>query len=391
MASSASTSPSQPPVGATAAALAHDHWSALPPAPLAARTEMAGAWTGHQFVVWGGMGGANRDQRFGDGAAYDPATQAWTTLPAAPISARSSMASVWTGSRLFIWGGSTQLTDGALRTAADGALYDPATKTWRKLPAAPLSARKYAQAFWLDGKVIVLGGQPAVTSATVESNTDLAMFDPATNTWSKAIAMPTKKDELVLAIVAAATDDHLYVWQEWAHYTDEGGGSTGTTSGIDFSVFDPATSTWSSDVPSANAANAPAGIGSALWTGNAIYVPDTYPWCGDCAGPPHLDGPGHLLDPRTNTWTTMPAGPVDSGQPSELWTGSALLAFNTTMEIHGPNANHLPGEAAVWDPATNAWTSLPSAPSADREVVAVWANNQLLMWGARTGGLRFGP
>lgn len=385
--SSVSASSSQPPVGATAVALAHDHWSALPPTPLAARTQMAGAWTGHQFLVWGGTGGANRDQVFGDGAAYDPATKTWTTLPAAPISARSSMASVWTGSRFFIWGGATQLTDSAPRTAADGAVYDPAARTWRKLPAAPLSARKYAQAFWLDGKVIVLGGQPAVTSATLESNTDIAMFDPATNTWSKAIAMPTKKDESVLAIVAAATDDRLYVWQEWAHTIDHGG-STETSFGIEFSVFDPATSTWTDDVP---LAIAPAGIGSALWTGNSIYVPDTYAWCGDCAGPAHLDGPGHLLDPRTNTWTTMPAGPVDSGQPSVLWTGGALLAFNTTTETSGPNGNHFRGEAAVWDPATNAWTSLPSAPSADSEVVAVWANNQLLVWGVNTGGLRFGP
>ncbi|HEY8728444.1 MAG TPA: hypothetical protein VIL94_02600, partial [Acidothermaceae bacterium] len=62
-----------------------------------------------------------------------------------------------------------------------------------------------------------------------------------------------------------------------------------------------------------------------------------------------------------------------------------------TTEVSGPNGVRQPGEAAVWDPATNAWTSLPSAPSADSEVVAVWANNQLLMWDARTGGLRFGP
>jgi len=112
---------------------------------------------------------------------------------------------------------------------------------------------------------------------------------------------------------------------------------------------------------------------------------------GGCAGPAHVDGPGHLLDPRTNTWTMMPAGPVDSLRPSAVWTGGAVLAFHTTTEMSGPNGVRQPGEAAVWDPATNAWTSLPSAPSADSEVVAVWANNQLLMWDARTGGLRFGP
>ena len=349
---------------------------------------MAGAWTGHQFVVWGGMGGANRDQVFGDGAAYDPATQTWTTLPAAPISARSSMASVWTGSRLFIWGGYTQLTDGALRTAADGALYDPAARTWRKLPPAPLSAPAFAEAFWLDGKVIVLGSQYGA-SPTLGMSAELAMFDPAKNTWSKSIAVPEKKDQEVSVFAAAATDDRLYVWQEWSHTLDDADGSTATSFGIEPEAFDLATIAWISGP--AQSPNAPNGFGSQVWTGNAIYVPDNNGWCGGCAGPPHVAGAGHLLDPRTNTWTTMPAGPVDRGQPSALWTGSALLAFNTTMEISGPNAHHLPGEAAVWDPATNVWTSLPSAPSADSEVVAVWANNQLLMWGARTGGLRFGP
>ncbi|HEY8728112.1 MAG TPA: hypothetical protein VIL94_00910, partial [Acidothermaceae bacterium] len=331
VASSASTSPSPPPVGATAAALAHDHWSALPPAPLAARTEMAGAWSGHQFVVWGGMGGANRDQLFGDGAAYDPATQTWTTLPAAPISARSAVAGVWTGSQLFIWGGYTQLTDNAQRAAADGALYDPATRVWRKLPPGPLSARADAQAFWLGGKVIVLGGHPAVTSATLYSNVDVAMFDPATNTWSKATAMPTNKDQSVVVIAAAATNDRVYVWREWGHWVDNGDNSTSTTWGIESLVFDPATSTWLAGPP--QSPSAPAGFTAAVWTGDAIYVPDNDYWCGGCSGPARLGGPGHVLDPRTNTWTMMPAGPVDSLRPSALWTGGALLAFNTTTEM----------------------------------------------------------
>ena len=89
---------------------------------------MASAWTGHQFLVWGGATGSNHDQLLADGAAYDPATQKWSTLPAAPISARSSMASVWTGSQLFIWGGYTELTDNAQRATADGAMYDPAAR-----------------------------------------------------------------------------------------------------------------------------------------------------------------------------------------------------------------------------------------------------------------------
>ena len=102
----------------------------------------------------------------------------------------------------------------------------------------------------------------------------------------------------------------------------------------------------------------------------------------------------------------MPAGPVDSLRPSAVWTGSALLAFNTTTEMSGPNGIRQPGEAAVWDPATNTWSPLPPAPLYGTDIAAVWAGDQLLEWGdlfvptdpgantapsAQTVGLRFGP
>jgi hypothetical protein len=112
-----------------------------------------------------------------------------------------------------------------------------------------------------------------------------------------------------------------------------------------------------------------------------------------------------MLDVATNTWTSLPHGPTDDLMPTSLWTGGALLSFNTTTTTSGPGENHLPGEAAAFDPASDRWSSLLSAPLAG-DVVAVWAGDRLLEWGSmsvpsqgdagaapatRTAGLSFGP
>src|SRR5262250_1741809 len=43
----------------TAAALARARWTTLPPAPIAGRNAAASAWTGRQFLVWGGLDDAS--------------------------------------------------------------------------------------------------------------------------------------------------------------------------------------------------------------------------------------------------------------------------------------------------------------------------------------------
>ena len=61
-------------------------WRDLPPGPLGERIEVAGAWTGQELVVWGGLGWSSdgAELSLGDGAAFDPATGSWRALPPAP-------------------------------------------------------------------------------------------------------------------------------------------------------------------------------------------------------------------------------------------------------------------------------------------------------------------
>jgi N-acetylneuraminic acid mutarotase len=73
-----------------------------------ARSLPAGAWTGSEWVLVGGLtvsGAAS------GGSVYTPATDTWRALdnPGSPV-ARSGAASVWTGSELILFGGRNATT-----------------------------------------------------------------------------------------------------------------------------------------------------------------------------------------------------------------------------------------------------------------------------------------
>lgn len=95
--------------------LADGDWSRLPPGPV---DDLRGrsVWTGSALVTadtgayLAGPGGQTLP---GAAAAYDPVSQTWTRLPAAPVVSTGG-ALAWTGSQLLLWG-----------EVADVAGYDP--------------------------------------------------------------------------------------------------------------------------------------------------------------------------------------------------------------------------------------------------------------------------
>ncbi|MCA1843121.1 MAG: hypothetical protein LC792_07995, partial [Actinobacteria bacterium] len=106
-------------------------WRPMSPAPLEGRTANP-VWTGREMLVWGGSsctGNPCRSpnvQALGDGAAYDPASDTWRRIAASPLTPRTASTQVWTGKELLVWGG-----DAGTQSLADGAAYDPATGRWR--------------------------------------------------------------------------------------------------------------------------------------------------------------------------------------------------------------------------------------------------------------------
>lgn len=367
----------------SATALAKDHWTQLPTAPIAGRAYGAAVWDGQEMLVWGGSAGSQQAQLMSDGASYDPGTSRWTVLPPSPLSPRVDMAYVWTGQYLFIWGGYDVAGTG--HAAGDGALYDPRTQSWRSLPSAPLPATANAQAVWTGSEVVVISGP---TGSAGGLNSAAAAYVPATNAWHRLPPIPTPSNanmELLTAAVAAGPD--VYVWEEWEHLQQNGNETTGT-GGLDLVAYDEAANMWHTQ--STTGAGPLARVAQALWTGVDILVPATEQ-CGLGASCPVPNGlNGFSWNPHTTAWTAIPHGPVDDLNATSLWTGAALLDFNSSTS-GGPD-NSVPGEAAAWDPASDAWTRLPDAPYAGNGVSAVWTGDRLLMLPATESvGLQFGP
>jgi N-acetylneuraminic acid mutarotase len=149
-------------------------WSSLPPAP-AGRTGSHAVWTGSEAIFWGGW---DRQRSYSDGFAFDPEKQAWRTIASGPIEASTGTVVVWTGSEMIVWGGGKP----GDRSNSAGAAYDPSSDTWRPIADAPLGLNA-ASAVWTGTDVIVFGslldgGNHASTPTSVG-----AAYDPATDSW----------------------------------------------------------------------------------------------------------------------------------------------------------------------------------------------------------------
>src|SRR5439155_961132 len=116
----------------------------------------AAVWTGAKMLIWGGTGLAF--VQLGDGASYDPAIDAWTSISSvnAP-SGRNNFTAVWTGTEMIVWGGSeTGSNTGRVNT---GGRYDPSTDTWT--PIASTTARYGHTVVWTGTEMVVFGGTAA--------------------------------------------------------------------------------------------------------------------------------------------------------------------------------------------------------------------------------------
>lgn len=108
-------------------------------------------------------------------------------MAAAPIAPRIDHAMVWAGTRVFVWGG----FDATGRPLADGATFDPASGTWRRLPAGH-ATNTAARPVWTGRDVVVV-------SAT---RTD--RYDLQDRTWRRAPAVPTPRGYVLTDQVRAA-------------------------------------------------------------------------------------------------------------------------------------------------------------------------------------------
>src|SRR5581483_277454 len=163
-------------VGLAAAAPA---WRRLPPAPLPAgpgargTTDAVAVWTGKEMLVFA-RAHPNPPWSVDVSAAYDPARRTWRRLePLAgpPGNYEGSYAAVWTGRELLVFG------------PADNQGYTPATNRWRRLRNGGSGPGEVLA--WTGREVLTWGG-----GCCGDASNAGAAFDPATNTWRPLPASP---------------------------------------------------------------------------------------------------------------------------------------------------------------------------------------------------------
>jgi hypothetical protein len=206
---------------------AMDTWTPVADAPLDGRLNHVAVWTGEEMIVWGGQGafGPLHDSgggpslegvgAYGDGARYDPSTDAWTMVATdgAPIP-RAHAGAVWTGEEMIVWGGAYYEfpTEGTL---PDGARYRPADDTWSPM-AAYLEDRAVPAMIWTGREVIVWGGASIGPSPIPNGylfRGDGALYDPATDMWTPMASPGAPQARVPYAVW---TGSALVVWGGWA-------------------------------------------------------------------------------------------------------------------------------------------------------------------------------
>jgi N-acetylneuraminic acid mutarotase len=354
-----------------------DSWAPTSTGPGApsARSSHTAVWTGSRMIVWGGfVPGGNASRR--TGGIYDPTTDTWLAMRISEATprARARHTAVWTGSRMIVWGGETDLTTSVV--FRDGGSYDPVTDTWTTLSLvnAP-SARTLHTAVWTGSRMIVWGGYDGLSSFQSGGR-----YDPATNTWQKTKlegAPPARFDH-----TAVWSGTRMIVWGGW-----NVAGSVLATGGR----YDPAANSWTPTslgpgVPEARVDP------TSVWTGDEMII-----WGGsDCCSNTEVLGTGGRYDPATDTWVPTSVGPFTPTartNQASVWTGAEMIVWGGDQDfLQEVNTG------GRYDPATDTWraTTVLDAPSPRWDATAVWSGDRMIVWGGtalppvNTGG-RYDP
>ena len=286
-------------------------------------------WTGREMIIWGGRANFFAFNHNADGGRYDPARDRWTSMSQvnAP-SPRSQFSTVWTGSKMIVWGG---MSDGATELA-DGGAYDPERDRWTRLAPCPLAGRSEATIVWTGSEVIVFGGLKIDNYLGNEfwaSFGDGARYNPQTDRWEMLNSHGAPGSRTVHT--AVWTGSQMLVWG--GRYLPD------YTFLRDGAAYDPVNDSWT-PIATQNAPQGRAGH-TAAWTGEEMIV-----WGGwiDHAG--NEVNTGGRYNPASGIWrpTTLENAPHQrffNAPHSSVWTGAGLFIYGGYDYPVSLNSAHL--------------------------------------------------
>ncbi|MCX7267753.1 MAG: hypothetical protein NTU75_04480 [Sphingomonadales bacterium] len=220
---------------------------------------------------------------------YDPATKTWTEGKAPPVETHHFQPVVWEN-KIWLPGA---MTGGypRERALAQIAVYDPASDTWSEGPSLPVDRRRGGSGAVIhEGKLYVICG---IINGHWDGHVAwLDVLDLKTNQWSRLADAPRARDHFQAAVV----NDKIYV--------AGGRRSSGATKQVfdltiaEVDVFDLANGKWSTlPSPAGNLPHLRAGCMS-LGVGPLLLVPG-----GESITQPHAYTQVDALDTRTGTWS----------------------------------------------------------------------------------------
>ncbi|HVF19273.1 MAG TPA: hypothetical protein VNA14_03410 [Mycobacteriales bacterium] len=283
----------------------------------------------------------------------------------------------------------------------DGAAYDVAKDTWRRIADAPVGLQLGAQTAVLARTLYVLLPDPG------RNSTRLVSYDLDADAWATLPAPPAGYRSLV------ATGRDVVAYLGTDEYADAHG---------DYAL-DPTSGAWRAlpDDPLS-----PSFDRTMVWTGGRLVLvaPKLVPSPGGADGPSWLRAATY--DPSTSTWRALPeTKQVISGDLSPVWDGTRLLnpspggADGGETNGYGrtlPHGGRLDVETGRWSPlpettlerrvgrgvtavspayaalgsivldvAADRWLALPDRPDAvEQGHAAQWVGSRLVVWGGAT-------
>ena len=328
--------------------------------PLTGRARTQGVWTGSKLAIWGGVTGvATTERALGDGAFYDPVSDAWTRMAPAQVNqppARSRHSTVWTGSEIVIWGGLA--TSSALD---DGARYQGAVDQWAATSTTNRPEGRYLHgAVWTGSEVLIWGGG---RTDGIRPNRG-GRYNPATNVWQPlepAADTPVGR----LAPSVAWTGSELVVW----------GGTDGLTGIGSGGRYNPTTGAWRTVAVAGQPS--PRYNHVSVWTGSELVV-----WGGQDTLTTAFDN-GARYDPEADTWRPMSR----TGAPAARSYASHVLAGEEILIWGGGIGSPIDPTGARYRLRDDSWVlmSQRGAPAARQAAVTVWTGSEMLVWGGFDG------
>jgi hypothetical protein len=132
---------------------------------------------------------------------WDTSEDSWQTMEPVPGPGRLASTAQVVNGLIYVIGGYTVAEDGSEESVPDVNVYDPATDSWSRAADMPLPTDDAAAGVWHGNRIVVVSGWHETGNVPV-----VQMFDPQSDSWRTATPIPGPP---VFGHTGAVVGDHI--------------------------------------------------------------------------------------------------------------------------------------------------------------------------------------